>query len=149
MLFQKAEVLFKKGSLGHAEEMLARAVRADPEQPEYKTLLAWVQAERVTDQPALEDGEKSSAYKQQIEALNAVLDKEPDFERALHFRGVLLKRSGYHIKAIRDFKAVVELNPHNIDAAREVRLHEKKTKHKGPGLFGGLFSGKGKGKGKR
>ncbi len=176
LLFQKAEVLFKKGSLAHAEEMLKQAVQADPEQPEYLTLLAWVESQRIAERPAptdqgedngkdgddsKSDGDKTekekekekekerlARYEKQIQMLSDVLKKEPYFERALDYRGRLYKRSGIHRKALRDFKSAVEINPHNIDAAREVRLYAKKKKEeqatsKG-GIFGGLFSGRGK-----
>jgi hypothetical protein len=36
---------------------------------------------------------------------------------------MLNKRVGRGEAAMRDFRRVVELNPQNIDAAREVRLH--------------------------
>jgi len=55
--------------------------------------------------------------------------REPQYERALFYRGMLLKRSGRSDRAIRDFKLAAELNPKNIDAVREVRLYA--MRHRG------------------
>ena len=82
--------------------------------------------------------------------LDGVLTKEPRYERALFYRGMLLKRAGRGDKAIRDFRLAAEINPRNLDAVREVRLHEMRKRsgggpsehpRSGPqgGLFGKLF----------
>jgi hypothetical protein len=44
-------------------------------------------------------------------------------ERAFFWRAMLNKRIGRLEAAYRDFRHAMDLNPHNIDAAREVRLH--------------------------
>ena len=72
--------------------------------------------------------------------LDMVVKQEPDYERALFYRGSLLKRSGHEDKALADFRKVVELNPRNIDAAREVRLQAVRAKKEQKGIFGRLFS---------
>jgi len=64
-------------------------------------------------------------------SLDAVLLKEPRFERALFYRGSLLKRCGRYDRAIRDFRLAAEINPKNIDAVREVRLYDMRKR--GPG----------------
>ena len=43
-------------------------------------------------------------------------------EKAFYWRGMLYKRLGKIDQATKDFRRVVEMNPRNIDAAREVRL---------------------------
>ncbi len=143
MLFQKAEVLFKRGSLAQAELLVQRCVDADP-QPDYQALLAWIQALRVGDPPVLAPGQKVDTYQPQIRLLDAALAESPTFEKALFYRAELYKRSGMTEQAIRDFKKVVQLNPRNIDAAREVRIHEMRNPkasqpQQGGGLFGKLF----------
>jgi tetratricopeptide (TPR) repeat protein len=74
-----------------------------------------------------------------------VLAKEPEYERALFYRGVLLKRSGLADKALRDFRLAATLNPKNLDAVREVRLHEMRKRSGGdeppPGGGGGIGGG--------
>jgi curved DNA-binding protein CbpA len=143
---QKAEVLLKKNDLAGAEALATRAVEADPEQPEYRTLLTWIKALRRGDPPGMQEGMTSAHFDDLIQSLEAVLEKEPQYERALYYRGVLHKRAGRYDKAIRDFRLVAELNPKNLDAVREVRLHEMRRRTgptpaapEGGGLFGKFF----------
>ena len=148
--FQKAEVLLKKHDLSGAEMYATHAVQADPEQPEYLTLLVWIQAQRRGEPPALVEGRTTSYYDDLIRILDGVLSKEPRYERALFFRGMLLKRAGRPEKALRDFRLAADINPRNLDAVREVRLAEmrrrsgppERARGSGPqagGLFGKLF----------
>jgi curved DNA-binding protein CbpA len=145
--FQKAEILLKKNDLLGAEQLASRAVQADPDQPEYLTLLVWIRAMRRGDPPELREGQTSTHYDDLIKLLDGILAKEKEFERALYYRGVLLKRSGRADKSIRDFRLAAQLNPKNLDAIREVRLYEMR-KRGGPkggkggeqeGLFGKFF----------
>jgi curved DNA-binding protein CbpA len=144
--FQKAEILVRKHDLVGAEALATRAVEADPEQPEYRTLLTWIKALRRGDPPGTPEGAQSGHFDDLIQILDAVIEKEPQYERAIYYRGVLLKRAGRHDKAMRDFKLVAELNPKNLDAVREVRLHEmrRRTNPTGTqppeGSGGGLFN---------
>ncbi len=138
-LFQKGEILYKKGQTAEAENLVRQANEADPEQPEYRALLAWIQAERLgVPDPAA--GELASThYREQIAMLNEVLTKEPKFERALFYRAQLLKRSGELQLAMADFRKVAQINPRNIDAAREVRLFDRRKQRESKGLLGRLF----------
>jgi hypothetical protein len=54
-------------------------------------------------------------------------------EKAFYWRGLLHKRIGKNEVAVRDFKRAMELNPHNIDAAREVRLYQMRVGRGGVG----------------
>ena len=136
--FQKAEVLMKKHDLGGAEGLVRRALAADPDQPEYLTLLVWIQAQRRGDPPALEEGRETAHYDDLIRMLDKVIGKEPRYERALFFRGMLLKRAGRGDKAIRDFRLAADINPKNLDAVREVRVHDMRRRGIG-GQTGGLL----------
>jgi curved DNA-binding protein CbpA len=142
--FQKAEALLKKNDLAGAEDRVRRAVAADPEQPEYSTLLVWIRALRRGEPQGLAEGVTVNHYDDLIETLDAVLQKEPRYERALFYRGMLLKRSGHSDKALRDFRLAAELNPKNLDALREVRVHEMRNRTQtdptpGGRIFGKLF----------
>lgn len=144
--FQKAEILLKKNDLAGAEALASRAAEADPEQPEYVALLMWIRALRRGDPPGMQEGTTSPHFDDLIQILDRVIAKEPRYERALYYRGVLQKRAGRTDKAIRDFKLVAEINPKNLDAVREVRLHEMRRRTspttsspEGGGLFGKFF----------
>jgi tetratricopeptide (TPR) repeat protein len=146
--FQKAEILLKKQDLAGAEDLTRRAAESDPEQPDYQALLAWIQALRRGDPPPLTEGKTTSHYDDLIEKLDVILRNEPRYERALFYRGMLLKRSGRLEPAIRDFRLAAEINPKNIDAVREVRLYQMRARAAGDqqpppqgggGLFGKLF----------
>jgi curved DNA-binding protein CbpA len=126
--FQKAEVLLKKNDLVGAEVLVKRALLADPDQPEYLVMAAWLQALRRPDPPALAEGQTTTFYDDLIKTLDAVIGKNPSFERAIFYRGMLLKRAGRHDKAIRDFSRVASINPKNLDAVREVRVWEMRSK---------------------
>src|SRR5262249_43808564 len=102
--FQKAEIMLKKHDLNGAETLPGRAAAADPDPPEYIALLVWIQAMRRGDLPVLAEGARTTHYDDLIKTLDALLSKEPRYERALFYRGMLLKRSGYPDKAIRDFR---------------------------------------------
>ena len=140
--FQKAEVLLKKNDLVQAEQYAKRAAQADPAQPEYRCVLAWISAMKRGDPPVVPEGKTSSFYDDIIAIFDDILKTDAMYERCLYYRGVLLKRSGRDEKAIRDFRMVVQLNPKNIDAVREVRLfqmrRDKKRKDEA-GLIGKIF----------
>ncbi|WP_437600824.1 DnaJ domain-containing protein [Sorangium sp. So ce590] len=138
--FQKAEILLKKNDLMGAEIRARRALNADPEQPEYMTLLVWIQAQRRGEPPAFAEGATSAHYDDLIETLDVVLGKEPRYERALFFRGMLLKRTGRVDRASRDFRLAAEINPKNLDAIREVRVQEMRSRtNNDPTPAGGLL----------
>jgi curved DNA-binding protein CbpA len=140
MLFQRAEFALKRNALAEAEELLYQAVAADPDPPEYRTLLAWVRSQRRPSPPTTRDAR--IAYADDIEMLDLVLREYHDFERALFYRAELLKRIGETERSMRDYRAAFAQNPRNIDAAREIRLYEKRKREgeAAPGFLGRLFT---------
>jgi curved DNA-binding protein CbpA len=145
MEFQKAEILLKKNDLAGAETLAQRAALADPEQPDYLTLLVWIQSMRRGDPPPVREGQTSSHFDDLIKTLDGIIAKEPRYERALYYRGELLMRTGRADKAIRDFRMVVEVNPKHTEALRHLRIHEMRKRAGGDkpaqqsGESGGLF----------
>jgi tetratricopeptide (TPR) repeat protein len=114
--FQKAEVCLRRGDHAQAEALCKLALDADATQPDYLAMMAWLLALKPENQ-SQESTLKSIAMLSQAIKLNARC------EMAYFWRGMLLRRLGKADAAVRDFKEVTELNPRNIDAAREVRLH--------------------------
>lgn len=118
--FQKAEVFMKRNDFVQAEQMARKASEGDPEQPDYIALLAWLEALKPENQ-------SQAATLAAIGKLGKAIKISEKCERAYFYRGLLFKRSGEHHLAVRDFRKAAELNPRNIDAVREVRLHEMRS----------------------
>ena len=146
--FEKAEVFLRKNDLASCEACVRRAVAADPDQPAYTALLAWVVASRRPLPPVPEEGKTNNVYDDCITQLDGVLKAEPDYEKALLYRARLLKLAGRIHQSYRDFKRITVISPKTIEAAREVRLYEMRhppeddgpgSNPAGRGLLGKLF----------
>lgn len=118
--FQKAEVCFKRNDHAQAESFCRKAVEADATQPDYLAMLAWLLALK----PENQSPEKT---RDSIQMLDRALGINSRCEKAYFWRGMLYKRVGRADAAVRDFKRVVDMNPRNIDAAREVRLYRMRV----------------------
>jgi tetratricopeptide (TPR) repeat protein len=127
-LAEAAQTLIRHGKLAEARAKLETAIALDAEPALYRVLLAWVQAEALGPPPALEAGKTSQRYRAQLDALDREIAADPRFERARYIRAQLLKRSGFVEEAMRDFRAAAKLNPRNIGATREVRIHEMRKR---------------------
>lgn len=113
--FQKARVLVRSNNLAAAELEAEQAMNDDPDQGEYRALHAWIVAQNPAVTPA--------RLNELIASLDKALQREEKNERILFYRAQLHKRAGNPEAAYRDFRAVLEQNPQNVDAAREVRLY--------------------------
>ena len=112
--FQRAEILWKKRDPG-AEEFINRAYKADPEQSDYIALYATVQLSKRAPDAPVDD---------LIKLCDQAIENSERCELAYFCRANLKKRIGRIEAAIVDFRNAYELNPKNLDAAREVRLYE-------------------------
>jgi curved DNA-binding protein CbpA len=112
--FQRAEILWKKRDPG-AEEFINRAYKADPEQSDYIALYATVQLSKRAPDAPVDD---------LIKLCDHAIENSERCELAYFCRATLKKRIGRIEGAMVDFKNAYELNPKNLDAAREVRLYE-------------------------
>lgn len=117
--FRKAEVLVKKRDFAGAEALTAQACQDDPEQPEYAALHAWLQARRAHGEGL------------ELTPLIAVLDdcvrRQTNNPRIHYYRASVLKLAGREADAVREFRQVAELDPHNVEAQREIRLYEMRS----------------------
>ena len=57
-----------------------------------------------------------------IEVMTNVLKEDPSCERALLYRGKLLKRANRQKEALKDFESLIKINSKHREAASEVRL---------------------------
>ena len=117
MEFQKAEIVLKRNDLTQAYELAKRAYTLDPEQADYLAMVTWLDAQR----PEWIGREKTL---EKIAVLDGCIKINARSERAYFWRGMLYKRIDDGAKAYKDFKKAGELNPRNLDAMRECRLHK-------------------------
>ncbi len=147
--YQKAEVFLRKHDLAKAFKSAQRAYEGDPEQAHHVALYAWILAQ----QP---EAQEAKNFEPSMTLLDQAIKLNPRCEQAFFYRAMLCKQMGKGSAALRDFKTVVELNPRNIEASREVRLAtmrggvkdvvEDRPKTLRPGAKPGAKSGKSGGK---
>jgi curved DNA-binding protein CbpA len=134
--FQKSEILLKKRDAEGAEALARIAHEGDPDQPEYAALYAWIRARRADASEA--DVATSLAL------LKKAIAKQTDNVKIHYYLACVLKLAGQHGAAMREFRHVAERDPNNVDAAREIRLHDmrkgnSKAPPAEPSVFGKFF----------
>jgi curved DNA-binding protein CbpA len=111
--FQKAQVLLKRNSLAAAEVEARQALADDPTQADHVALVAWLEASKP-----------NASLERALSTLNDCVQMEMMNLRVRWYRGQILKRMGQERRAVDDFRFIVERDPRNVDAQREIRLHE-------------------------
>jgi tetratricopeptide (TPR) repeat protein len=141
-LFEEAERLVRTGKHQQAERVLQQAV-ADEEHPSYLALLGWCQAESLVMGPT-PVGQVNRHYDPALRLLQKALRADPDDARARYYFAQVLQRSGRLDAAAKQYKIVTKLQPHNIGAAREVRIYEMRQRNaaESGGLFKRFFTPK-------
>jgi tetratricopeptide (TPR) repeat protein len=138
--FQKAEILLKRNDTAQAHELARKALALDPDQADYLAMVTWLDSQK----PEWIGREKTL---EKVAVLDKCIKLNANSERAYFWRGMLYKRIDETSKAIKDFKKAAELNPRNLDALREVRLHNiRGGQSKPPPGGGGGGSGRPSGK---
>lgn len=120
---RKAEAMLKKNDAVAAERHLRRAVHLAPNNVESQVLLVWLQAKPDTAQDRV---------RELVADLDRLVVRDPQSKRAYYFRGMLQKRLDLTAKAMADFARAVELDPQNVDAARELRIHKMRQDRAAP-----------------
>jgi curved DNA-binding protein CbpA len=133
--FQKAEVMLKRRDFTQALQHVRSALAKNPDEPDYHALYAWILHLMNPADPAPTD--------EMLVSLERALKANPNSERAHYYRGVVLKRLKRDREALHHFRKALEINPRNVDAAREVRLAgmRRDSKPPPPGLLSKLFKG--------
>jgi tetratricopeptide (TPR) repeat protein len=121
---RKAEGLLKKNDAVQAERHLRRAVQLAPSMVEAQVLLVWLQAK--PDSPL-------DRIRHLVSDLDRLIERDAKCERAYFYRGGLKKRLELVDEAAADFARAAALNPQNVDAAREVRIHKMRQDRNAPG----------------
>jgi tetratricopeptide (TPR) repeat protein len=146
--FQKAEIFLKRNDTTQAHELARKALALDPEQADYLAMVTWLDSQKAEWM-----GREKTLEK--VAILDRCIKMNANSERAYFWRGMLYKRIDESTKALKDFKKAADLNPRNLDALREVRLHNIRggqskpppgggggrpgTKPTQPETLGGLF----------
>jgi len=136
--FQKAKIILKMNQVDEAEQLARQAAEANKEHGEYAALLAWIEGKKRPRDANVDD---------LIDRLKSAAKLAPKSEDAHFYLAETLRRAGRNREALKSYEEVHELNRHNVDALRMVRILRKqkdqapakaKGKEKG-GLFGALF----------
>lgn len=132
MAVQKVEVLVRKREWSESLHILREALELNPEDSDAHAMEAWVLMQMGGDQ---------APWDSVHAALDRALQLNPRSAKAHFFKATALKRQNKHQSALSHFRKCAELDPKNIEAAREVRLAEmrKGGKGSGDGLLSKLF----------
>ncbi|MFT3927406.1 MAG: tetratricopeptide repeat protein [Myxococcales bacterium] len=122
--FQKAEVLIKRRDYAQALTLIRSAMAKNPDEADCNALYGWVLH-------LMNPGE-SGPFDEMLRAFDRALSAHPKNERAHYYKGVVLKRVNRGEEATKHFQKAVEINPRNVEAAREVRLAEMRKDSKPP-----------------
>lgn len=134
--FQKAEVLARREDWGQALKFAEQAYKGDPEQAEYAALYAWVAAH------AQERG-AGGDYEALLGILHRAVKQQRNNVRVRLYRAAVHKMAGMGVEAMRDYRTVSELDPTNVEAQREIRLHRmRRDSSPPPGVLKRLFNKK-------
>ncbi|MDH5672262.1 MAG: DnaJ domain-containing protein [Myxococcales bacterium] len=136
MEYEKVLVFSRRRQFDEAIGLMERILSVIKDQAEYHAMYAWLLVQKYPH----DDG----PMKQMMAATDAALALHADHERANMLKAQLLRRQGDTKEALRYFKKVASLNPHNIEAVREVRVATMRQQ-----AVGGSTKGKGGGTGKK
>ncbi len=138
MEFQKGQVLLKQGKLDQAKTYFERAVELNPDESEYAVFLGW-----TLFRLGKRSGDESLARKGK-DMLTTAVEKVDGSEKGHFFLGQVLKVENDLTGAIKHFEKVVQINPDNVDAVRELRILRMRLEKEGgkkdkSGLFKKFF----------
>jgi curved DNA-binding protein CbpA len=130
--FQKAEIMLKKRDPLGAEKFAHMAHTGDKDQPEYGALYAWIRARRADASEAL--------VAECLETLQQAVMAQPNNVKIRSYLAGVFKLAGEEAAALREYRFVAQHDPNNLDAVRELRLHDmRKNQHPGSQANAGLF----------
>jgi curved DNA-binding protein CbpA len=115
--FLRATILVKARKMAEAIELLDRAMKLNPNEQEFRVWRAYAQFASSPD--------KSVFYNSAMTECARVAREIPSCVAAFLFMGYMAKQMGETAKAERHFRQVVELEPGNIEARRELRAANK------------------------
>jgi curved DNA-binding protein CbpA len=138
MEYQKAEILLKRRDYPGALALVQSALTRNPDESDYHAMRGWLLH-------LMNPGEHAP-LEEMLRSFDRAIKANERNERAHYYKGVVLKRLRRDTEALRHFRTAAELNPRNVDAAREVRIATFRHKSKAPpppqgGILSKLFRG--------
>jgi tetratricopeptide (TPR) repeat protein len=130
--FRAAQECVKRHQLDRAQSLAEQACRLDGAEVESQAMLAWIQAQR-------EDLRSARRAHSILSSLNQAIRQEPNNPRIRFYRGQVLKRLGRTEDALKDFRFSARQDPENLDAIRELRLHNMRSEPP-PARTSGVFA---------
>jgi hypothetical protein len=135
VLYRKAMVLMKKNAWEEAAGQLKWACELNPKEGEYQLQQIWCQFNMEPED------NRSDVADEAIKKIRACKEKDASMETISTYTGRIYKSIGRIDKALYQFKEVINLNPHNTEAKREIRylsITKDKESNKSEGLWGFL-----------
>jgi hypothetical protein len=130
-----ARACLLRGDLDRAERMARRATKANQNDATAMALLAWIEAQRPSNQD-------EAATKTRIAMLDRAISYNGQCDEAYYYRAKLYARINNPMACLRDLRRVAQLNPKHQEAVRELRIYEMRARNgtlddgrKNSGLF--------------
>jgi curved DNA-binding protein CbpA len=123
-LFQAARICLRRERMQDAFVLAKQACQAAPHDLRYKALFAWLRVQRGVLRPGAEAD-------QIVALLNRAVSRHAEDLEIRLYRARVLSRLGHTEDAYRDFCVVANADPLNLEAAREVRIHEMRSSRSG------------------
>jgi tetratricopeptide (TPR) repeat protein len=127
-----AQECIKRHQLDRAQALAEQLRQQDGSRVESQALLAWIQAQR-------EDPRNTRVGHTILSNLNHAIRQEPNNPRLRYYRGQVLKRLGRTEDALKDFRFSARQDPSNLDAIRELRVHNMRSEPP-PAKTSGVFA---------
>ncbi|MET0412605.1 MAG: DUF4388 domain-containing protein [Polyangiaceae bacterium] len=127
-----AQECIKRHQLDRAQALAEQLRQQDGSRVESQALLAWIQAQR-------EDPRNTRLGHTILSNLNHAIRQEPNNPRIRYYRGQVLKRLGRTEDALKDFRFSARQDPSNLDAIRELRVHNMRSEPP-PARTSGMFA---------
>ena len=114
MEFRKAEVMMRRRQWGEAIELIDRILEVSPNETAYHAARGWA---------LFNDKNGAVSYHEEVlESLDRAIELSDVNDKAYYYKGMVYRRASKDKKALAAFRRAADLNPRNIEAAREVRI---------------------------
>jgi hypothetical protein len=131
-LAHQAELCLRRNDYKAAERAANEALNLVPNRTLYRAISAFAHAHQ-------DGGDSTEQLKMACKVISRAVSEVPNDTRLRAYRAYLYKRLDREDLAIREYKRILQLEPSNIDAAREIRLFERRGVGSGRSILGKLL----------